>query len=374
MEAISTDELEHRLRLIHCKLPVNTNIELLDQYTRITALFNTPTALLRETLSDAHISRIQQFNEHDISRDLSWLDKPGHGVLFIDDPRYPDQLRQISEPPFALFYIGDIDYLSQPQLAMVGSRSATSAGCKNAEEFAEHLSNAGITITSGLAHGIDAASHTGAVRGLAGSIAVVANGLHTIYPRANTRLAAQISENGCIISESPVGTEPHKYLFPMRNRIISGLSVGTLVVEAAPKSGSLITSRHAIEQSREVFAIPGSIHNPLARGCHQLIKSGAKLVESADDILEELIPLVNSGSIRHTSAPEASENQSSEATHELDPAYQILLKHMEFEPVAIDELVERSNLGASEIASMLLILELQGQVVSQKGLYSRTRS
>lgn len=205
---------------------------------------------------------------------------------------------------------------------------------------------------------------------------MVANGLHTIYPKANTALAQRVSQNGCIVSECPIGSDAHKGMFPQRNRIISGLSVGTLVVEAALKSGSLITSRHAMEQGREVFAIPGSIHNPLAKGCHSLIKSGAKLVESAADILEEVFPLVNSGSIRHTSAaesaPETTDSIEQQADTELDPAYQTLLKHMEFEPVAIDQLVERSNLNVAEIASMLLILELQGQVISQNGLYSRT--
>jgi len=201
---------------------------------------------------------------------------------------------------------------------------------------------------------------------------VVANGLHTIYPKSNTQLAEAISRNGCLISESSVGTDPHKGLFPRRNRIISGLSIGTLVVEAAVNSGSLITSRHAMEQGREVFAIPGSIHNPLAKGCHQLIKSGAKLVETASDILEELLPLVNSGSIRHTSHLETDPLPEENTSEELDPAYQSLLKHMEFEPAGIDQLVERSNFKASEIASMLLILELQGRVVSQNGLYSRT--
>lgn len=255
---------------------------------------------------------------------------------------------------------------------MVGSRSPTAAGKQIAEDFARHLSGAGLTITSGLAHGIDAASHRGALKGIAGSVAVVANGLHTIYPKANTKLAEAISENGCLITESAVGTEPHKGLFPRRNRIISGLSIGTLVTEAAINSGSLITTRHAMEQGREVFAIPGSIHNPLTKGCHKLIKSGAKLVETASDILEELFPLVNSSSIRHTIDPDTGQSNTYNSNDGLDSSYQTLLKHMEFEPAGIDELVERSNLNVSEIASMLLILELQGLIVSQNGLYSRT--
>jgi len=370
----STEKLRHRLKLIRGNLPANSLLTLLDTFTNTASIFNASHSQLMHTgLSKEQATRLQTVEDGDIERDLAWLDKPNHGILFMDDPAYPDQLKEISEAPYALFYIGDPDYLSQPQLAMVGSRTPTSGGKKIAEDFAEHLSQAGITITSGLAYGIDAASHEGALKGIAGSVAVVANGLHTIYPRANTDLAQRISQKGCIVSECAVGMEPHKGLFPRRNRIISGLSIGTLVVEAALKSGSLITSRHAMEQGREVFAIPGSIHNPLSKGCHSLIKSGAKLVESAADILEEVFPLVNSTSIRHTSAPEhEAESAADTETTELDLSYQTLLQHMEFEPVAIDELVTRCNLDVSEIASMLLILELQGHVVSQNGLYSRT--
>ncbi len=372
MESRTEAELESRLRLIRSGLSPSTMIALSQQFTSAEAIFNARGSLLEGSgLKPNQIEKLQQPTE-EVSRDMAWLTKTNHGILFFDDEAYPAPLLALSEPPFALFHIGDIDYLKQPQLAMVGSRNATKAGLQTAVDFARHLSNSGITITSGLAHGIDAASHKGALEGIAGSIAVVANGLHSIYPRSNTQLAAAIAGDGCIISESAVGTEPHKYLFPRRNRIISGLSQGTLVIEAALKSGSLITSRHAMEQGKEVFAIPGSIHNPLSRGCHQLIKSGAKLVESAQDILEELLPLVNSAPIRHTSAPEACTSNETDISEELDPTYLLLLKHMEFEPISVDELVERSNLGAAEIASMLLILELQGQVVSQNGLYSRT--
>lgn len=370
-------DLTHRLRLLRCNLPQDSLTPLLERFASVDGIFDASSSQLADCgLNPQQIERIQQGREDEIARDLAWLEKPGHGILFQDSNNYPPQLLQIDNPPFALFYIGDPDYLSQPQLAMVGSRTPTASGKKTAEDFAEHLSQAGITITSGLAYGIDTASHEGALRGIAGSVAVVANGLHTIYPKANTALAQRISQNGCIVSECPIGSDAHRGMFPQRNRIISGLSVGTLVVEAALKSGSLITSRHAMEQGREVFAIPGSIHNPLAKGCHRLIKSGAKLVESAVDILEEVFPLVNSDSIRHTSAAEsAAETTDSieqQTDAELDPAYQTLLKHMEFEPVAIDQLVERSNLNVAEIASMLLILELQGQVISQNGLYSRT--
>ena len=378
MDTLSSDDLYNRLRLVHCNLPPKTLFQLLEKFSTIESIFAaSPAQLETSGLNAAQIKRIQLQHKPEIERDLAWLDSNNHGILFYDNPAYPQQLLEISDPPYALFYIGDVDYLQQPQLAMVGSRSPTATGQKTAENFAQHLSAEGITITSGLAHGIDAASHRGALRGIGGSIAVVANGLHTIYPKANTQLAEAISQNGCIITESAVGIAPQKSLFPRRNRIISGLSMGTLVTEAAINSGSLITTQHAMEQGREIFAIPGSIHNPLAKGCHKLIKSGAKLVENAEDILEELFPLVNSSSISHTSAPDtklaAKQTRQLDNNHEeLDHSYQILLKHMEFEPVAIDELVERSNLNVSEIASMLLILELQGEVVSQNGLYSRT--
>ena len=370
--AITDDDLHHRLKLIRCNLPPTLLQLLLTQFRCAADIFNASSNQLKKaSLSDTQISRIQTLNENDIKRDLAWLEHAEHGILFYDQTEYPQPLREISDPPYALFYIGDIDYLQQTQLAMVGSRNPTASGAQTAEHFAQHLSNAGITITSGLANGIDAASHRGALNGIAGSVAVVANGLHTIYPKSNTKLAESISQNGCIVSESPVGADPHKGLFPRRNRIISGLSIGTLVTEAAINSGSLITTRHAMEQGREVFAIPGSIHNPLAKGCHRLIKNGAKLVESAADILEEMLPLVNSATIRHTSAAENTQTSATPTQDALDSSYQTLLKQMEFEPIGIDELVERSTLNASEIASMLLILELQGQVISQNGRYSR---
>jgi len=372
MDTRSEEELRNRLKLVRSNLPPKTLTRLLEAFSQVSSIFNARHSQLEKyQLLPAQIQRIQSLNENDVDRDLAWLENKGHGILFHDDEYFPRQLLEISDPPYALFYIGDPDYLNQPQLAMVGSRSPTAAGQRIAEDFAEHLSQAGLTITSGLAHGIDAASHRGAIKGIAGSVAVVANGLHTIYPKANTQLAEAISENGCIITESPVGIDPQKNLFPRRNRIISGLSIGTLVTEAALNSGSLITTRHAMEQGREVFAIPGSIHNPLSKGCHQLIKAGAKLVESSSDILEELIPLVKSSSISHTSAPVIAQDQQDNQATELDASYLTLLKHMEYEAVGIDDLVERSSFDASEVASMLLILELQGQVVSKNGQFCR---
>jgi DNA processing protein len=252
---------------------------------------------------------------------------------------------------------------------MVGSRNATASGERTAREFAHHLANAGITITSGLASGIDAACHEGALQGLAGTVALVAHGLDKIYPASHHRLAREITQHGAIVSEMPIGTEPQRGLFPRRNRIISGLSLGTLVVEAALRSGSLITARHAMEQGREVFAIPGSIHNPLARGCHSLIRQGAKLVETAGDILEELAPHLNLP--EQPRKPDKSQHTETQPHTELDPDHQKLLKCLDFEPRPIDSIVTCSGFSAAEVASMLLILELEGSIVCKSGRYTR---
>jgi len=296
----------------------------------------------------------------------SWLTEPNHHLLPITDPRYPDTLKTIDNPPKLLFLIGDIDFLYQPQIAMVGSRSPSAAGRKIAEDFAQHLSANGLTITSGLARGIDGASHKGALKGIGSTIAVVATGLDRVYPAQHRALAHQISEQGLLISEQPLGVAPHAGLFPMRNRIISGLSQGVLVVEAAIKSGTLITARHAIEQNKEVFAIPGSIHNPAVKGCHALIKQGAKLVETADDILEELQILVKNDTSGDTTRETQDQN-----TQNQDPDYQKLLSCMGYEPTDIDSIAECTGFSAANIASMLLILELQGDIVAQNGLYTR---
>lgn len=327
-------------------------------------------AELREAgLSQSVITELQSVNKTSIASDLDWLAQDSHHLISFDDTRYPPLLKHISDPPPLLYLRGDPDYLTQPQLAMVGSRNPTASGRRTATEFARHLADAGITITSGLALGIDAACHEGAIQGLAGTIALVAHGLDRVYPASHYQLAEQITAHGAIVSEMPIGTEPQRGLFPRRNRIISGLSLGTLVVEAALRSGSLITARHAMEQGREVFAIPGSIHNPLAKGCHRLIRQGAKLVETADDILEELAP--------HLDQTEAvlrsntSHQRSIEKQAELDPDHQKLLKCLDYEPRPIDAIVDCSGFSAAEVASMLLILELEGSIVCDGGLYTR---
>jgi DNA processing protein len=291
----------------------------------------------------------------------SWLAAPGNHLLRLDDPRYPDLLRQIPDPPPVLYVRGDPAALGNLQLAIVGSRNPTRGGLENARAFAAHLAGAGLTITSGLALGIDAAAHEGALAAGGTTIAVTGTGLDRVYPARHRELAHRIAGQGALVSEFPPGTPPRPAHFPQRNRIISGLSLGTLVVEAARRSGSLVTARHALEQGREVFAIPGSIHNPLARGCHALIRQGAKLVETADDILEEL------GALAVAVTADATAPDAPAGAGELDPEYRRLLDALGHDPLPIDELVARSGLTAESVSSMLLILELQGYVAPEAG-------
>lgn len=291
----------------------------------------------------------------------AWLEAPGNHLVALDDPRYPDLLRQIPDPPPVLYVHGDPELLGNLQLAIVGSRNPSRGGLENARAFASHLAGAGLTITSGLALGIDAEAHRGALAAGGTTIAVTGTGLDRVYPARHHDLAHAIAEHGALVSEFPPGTPPRPAHFPQRNRIISGLALGTLVVEAARRSGSLVTARHALEQGREVFAIPGSIHNPLARGCHALIRQGAKLVETAEDILEEL------GALAGAAVPEHATRTSPEPPASLDPEYQRLLDALGHDPVSIDDLVRRSGLTAESVSSMLLILELQGYVAPEAG-------
>lgn len=223
-----------------------------------------------------------------IDKTVAWASQPGNHVLTLADAAYPAKLLEISDPPIMLYVKGQVALLTAPSLAIIGSRDATAEGLGNAERFGDALSQAGLTIVSGLALGIDAMAHKGALRGKGSTVAVIGTGADLVYPARNRELAHKIAENGCIVSEFALGTPALEGNFPRRNRIISGLAQGTLVVEAAARSGTLITARMAAEQGREMFAIPGSIHSPLSKGCHQLIRQGAKLVESAQDVLEEL--------------------------------------------------------------------------------------
>lgn len=292
-----------------------------------------------------------------ISRTLDWLRHPGHHILTLIDAAYPKQLLDIPDPPPVLYVRGDPARLSAPSIAIVGSRNATPGGVNNAETFAKALSESGLTVVSGLALGIDTAAHRGGLASRGSTVAVMGTGIDIIYPRRNDIMAQQIAEQGALVSEFSLGTAPLPGNFPRRNRLIGGLSRGVLVVEAALASGSLITARLAAEQGREVFAIPGSIHSPLSKGCHALIKQGAKLVESADDVLEE--------------AGYASLNIAT-TQHYVSTSESVLLQHMGYDVCNIETICMRSGLTAAAVSAMLLTLELDGKVGSLPGgLYQR---
>lgn len=346
-------------------------------YRKLLAQFESPQQLLQSSLSTLRssgllrapalefIAKGEAHWEASIEKDLRWLEEPHSHLLTFDDERYPPLLKEISDPPPLLYVKGEVDRLSFPQVAMVGSRNPDTQGRETARDFARRLARAGVTITSGMALGVDTESHQGALEE-GGTVAVVGTGLDRVYPAKNRALAHQIVEGGAMISEFPVGTEPHPSNFPKRNRIISGLSLGTLVVQAAKKSGSLITARLAMEQGREVFAIPGSIHNPLARGNHQLIRQGAKLVETTEDVMEELGGMLDllqeklfEGEVEAVLTDEVVVEEGSPADH--------LLQKMGFEPILIDQLVTLSGLTTEVVSSMIMRLEIQGQVVSLPG-------
>jgi len=293
-----------------------------------------------------------------VKRTLAWAREPGHWVITLADDAYPKLLLEIADPPPVLFARGRVELLARAAIAIVGSRNATQQGEANAESFARSLSEAGLSVVSGLALGIDAAAHRGALAGAGSTIAVLGTGIDITYPARNAALAEDIAQRGVLLTEFALGTSPAAHNFPRRNRLISGLARGCLVVEAALASGSLITARAAAEQGREVFAIPGSIHSPLAKGCHALIKSGAKLVESADDVLVELSGFHASG-YASTRQPTSSVETG-------------LLAHMGHDPVDVDALCSRAGLSAEQVSSELLRLELDGRVAALPGgLYQR---
>ena len=303
-------------------------------------------------------------DEAAVEADIRWIEANRATLIACTSPEYPELLSNTSRAPALLYVLGNASALHTPQLAIVGSRSPTASGRETAREFAEFFARAGITITSGLALGIDSASHEGALKAQGITIAVCGTGLDRVYPRRNAKLAAAIRERGALVSEFPPRTGPLAELFPQRNRIISGLSFGTLVVEAARASGSLITAHHALEQGREVFAIPGSIHSPLSRGCHKLIREGAKLVESAADVLSEVLNFLQPQALAQARTHPAPVTGTGVA---LDKEYEILLDALGFEPAGIDVLVARTGLPSESVASMLLILELQGHVKPHAG-------
>lgn len=297
-----------------------------------------------------------------LSRTLQWSEQPNHHILTLADPAYPRALLDIHDPPLLLYVNGQPNHLSRPIIALVGARNATTGGIDNALAFARYLSEQGWCIVSGLALGIDAAAHEGALRAGpqgGGTVAILGTGIDIVYPPKNHDLAHRIAEHGALVSEFPLGTRALRYQFPKRNRIVAGLARGVLVVEAAKQSGSLITARLAAEMGREVFAIPGSIHSPLSRGCHALIRQGAKLVESAQDIHDELGLPRMSPPTTTAQHPLPTEDDTDKA---VETKNSIVLAALGYDPVHLDTLQERTRLDPGELNGQLLELELNESI------------
>ncbi len=335
----------------------------LDRCGSFQTLFATSAAELTEAgFSVAEIVKIKNLAWSGLEAEQKWYETEAT-VLTFQDPRYPVLLKELADPPLVLYVSGDPKLLSAPQLGIVGTRYPSPLGRTTAVSFAKALAEQGLVITSGLAAGIDGLCHHSTLEAQGKTIAVMGTGLKQIYPRVHQRLAERIREAGAVVSEFPLHMGPMAWNFPRRNRLISGLSLGILVIEASLRSGSLITARYAMEQNREVFAIPGSIHHPLARGCHHLIRQGAKLVESVTDIIEELGSLA--AFLQAQAEPRASRPE------DLAPGQLALLNQVDFSVTAFDSLLLRSGLTAKEVSSMLLLLELKGYVQAVQGGYMR---
>lgn len=351
--------------------------KLLQNFGNPCAAFSANNEMLKKAgFSEKLVSSINMHKDSDVAKpDIAWLElSENHHIITLECNEYPKLLKQINNPPPLLYVHGNLSILNDPQLAIVGSRNPTQSGITAAYDFAKHLGHTGLCITSGLALGIDGMAHKGALDANAPTIAVIATGNDRVYPAKHRELAHKIAEGGAIISEFPVGTQPKSENFPRRNRIISGMSHGTLVVEAALRSGSLITARLAMEQNREVFAIPGSIHNPLAKGCHQLIRQGAKLVETAQDILEEMAAVIDMGQLESSDEISSSSIKKTDENKFEDKEHQALLEKMGFDPVSVDKLVIRTGDSPESISAMLLILELQDRVSANGGgTYTRIK-
>ncbi|MEN0038584.1 MAG: DNA-processing protein DprA [Cellvibrio sp.] len=358
--------------------------ELLDHPLQ---LLDLPTQSLRSLLKSPAADMLSQFRSNPeaseigrkLAADLAYIESQSNlQCLVYDDPLYPRLLREIPRPPPLLYVRGDPTCLSLPQLAIVGSRNPSGGGSENAERFAHYLAERGFAITSGLALGIDAAAHRGALRAKGKTIAVMGTGIDLVYPSRHRQLAQEIIDSGgALVSEFPLGTASHACNFPQRNRIISGLSGGTLVVEAAVQSGSLITASYALQHDREVFAIPGSIHNPLARGCHQLIRQGATLVETAQDIVDQLAGLFSYKRQELRAAPPQEDlfvttTAENIAEPELDQHEQELLQALGYDPLPMDLLAERTGLDIGNLSAQLIGLEIKGLVQQIGASYQRT--
>lgn len=383
-------------------------LELAAQFGGIDRLVGATRKALRGAgLADDALAALKEPDPALLRTDLEWLDQPGHFLLTRDSDRFPPLLRDIPNPPAALFVAGEPDVLWRPQIAVIGSRNPTAGGKDNARDFAGELARRGLVITSGMAAGIDSIAHEAALDAGGTTVAVMGTGLDLVYPPAGEALAERIRGEGALVSEFPPGTRARRAHFPARNRIISGLSLGVLVIEAGLRSGTLITARLAGGQGREVFALPGSIHNPLAKGCHRLIRDGARLVESVAEVIEDLAPLAGQLADRlrgELAAAEQAQRQGPRIAQasgrasarqpgavgahgsgslelepigpqlEQDPEYRQLWSCLGYDPKPVDAIVEQSGLTARAVSAMLLMLELRGMVEAHRGgAYSRKK-
>lgn len=363
---IERDELAAWLRLLETPgVGRESARKLLAAFGSAPLVFSAPQHAWREVITPPvarALSKPPDTLPQLISLTWDWLresEGPSRAVVCLGDPAYPDTWLQAPDPPLLIYTQGHLDLLLRPCVAIVGSRSATPQGLDNARAFAAHLSANSLTIASGLALGIDGVAHQGGLTGPGSTIAIIGTGLDRVYPKQHLGLARDISQKGLLVSEYALGTPPLPPHFPQRNRLIAGLSLGTLVVEAAMQSGSLITARMAMEAGREVFAIPGSIHSPQARGCHALIKQGAKLVENGQDVLEEL---------HWNQVPQPAPPPSAPSTSPTDRAEEHpLLEAMGYDPISLDALAVRTGKSAQELQARLLDLELIGQVARLPG-------
>ena len=352
------------LTLVHAQgLSFRNCIRLLEIFSHPENIILAEHQLLKSAgLDEWTIKALHKPEKSQLEAALSWLEIDNNHLITLWHPDYPELLKHISDPPVALFARGDLACLKRKNIAVIGSRKPTPGGNKIAYEFASSLSANGITVTSGLAYGIDTSAHSGALTGSGGSIAVLGSGLDCIYPKRNINLAQEIADRGLLLSEFPLQASPLPRNFPRRNRIISGMSLGVLVVEASLKSGSLITANLAAEQGREVFVIPGSILNPVAAGCNKLISNGAKLTTNIQDIVEE-IPGLGSEIIQYYDTKRISQVDN----EILDEQVKLLLDNIGYEPVSFENIVAGSGLSIEKIRVMLPELELEGMIQSVAG-------
>jgi DNA processing protein len=360
---VSDARIRAWVTLAHCELPQRDLVALLRAAGDPEALLASRGRIEGVNVAPAAREILMSPPADAVAATLAWLESPAHQLVTWDDADYPQKLLEIGDAPPVMFHMGRRELLNRPAVAIVGSRQATPQGLDDARAFARALAGAGVTVVSGLAQGIDAAAHEGALAEAGGTIAVVGTGLDRVYPAANRKLAHAIAERGSLLSEFVPGTQPLKWHFPRRNRLIAGLSRGVLVIEANLSSGSLITARLAGDQGREVMAVPGSIHAPLSKGCHKLIREGAKLVETAQDVLVE-IGMNAATPARSDTAPHAIDAAIDSAT---GAAYAPLLDAMGTAPMDLDKLVQRTGLPAQAIAAQLTALEIDGVVAPLPG-------